>query len=94
MATSLLIVILLLAALAAILAGMAVFSNQRPPDPRLATMLDEIDEMKGLMNGIQKQLLQIERKLDKDMKESKNESREGMERIVERIERRLIEMAD
>jgi len=94
MATSLLIVILLLSALAAILAGMAVFSNQRPPDPRLATMLDEIDEMKGLMNGIQKQLLQIERKLDKDMKESKNESREGMERIVERIERRLIEMGD
>jgi hypothetical protein len=44
----LLLLILLLSALATILAGMGVFGNSRPPDPRLNSLLNDLDDMKGL----------------------------------------------
>lgn len=87
------IVILLVSAIAAILAGMAVFANQRPPDPRMNQVLDEIDELKGLLNQLQKQVMQIERKLDKDLKDAKTEGRDAIERLVERVERKVNELA-
>lgn len=91
MANAILVLILLLSALAAILAGMAVFSNSRPPDPRLGQVLDELDELKGVVNGLQKQLLTLERKIDKDSKDAKNESKENLDRLAERLERKITE---
>lgn len=91
MSNAILVLILLLSALAAVLAGMAVFSNSRPPDPRLGQVLDDLDEIKGLINGLQKQMLQIERKTDKDAKELKNESKENLDRLAERLERKINE---
>jgi hypothetical protein len=94
MASGILVLILMLCAISAILAGMGVFSNNRPPDPRLAQLIDDLDDLKGVVNQIQKQLLQIERKLDKDLKDSKNELRETLEQMAERIEKRVGELGE
>jgi hypothetical protein len=94
MANGILILILMLTAIAAILAGMGVFSNNRPPDVRLGQTLEDLDELKGVVNAVQKQLLQIERKLDKDLKESRTETREQLDKLGDRIDRRLAELAD
>ncbi len=91
MANAVLVLILMLSAISAILAGMAVFANNRPPDTRLGEVLNDLDEVKGLLQQVQKQVLQIERRLDKDMKESRNEIRESLDRVAERIERRFME---
>jgi hypothetical protein len=85
--------ILLLSALAAVLAGMAVFSNSRPPDGRLNQVLDELDEVKGLLNQLQKSVLQLERKNEKDQKDTKAEIKEVLEKVGERIDKRVQELA-
>ena len=90
----LLVLILMLSALAAVLAGMAVFSNSRPPDGRMGQVLDDLDELKGLVNQLQKSVLQLERKQDKDQKDGKAELKDLLERMAERIDKRLQELAD
>jgi hypothetical protein len=90
----LLVLILMLSALAAVLAGMAVFSNSRPPDGRLGQVLDDLDELKGLVNQLQKSVLQLERKQDKDLKDSKTELKDLLERMAERIDKRMQELTD
>lgn len=90
----LLVLILMLSALAAVLAGMAVFSNSRPPDGRLGQVLDDLDELKGLVNQLQKSVLQLERKQDKDQKDAKGELKDLLERLADRIDKRLQELTD
>jgi beta-lactam-binding protein with PASTA domain len=85
------ILILLVAALAAILAGMAVFSNSRPPDSRVNQVMDDLDEVKAAVNQLQKSVLQIERKMDKDQKDSRAELKDLLERVADRIDKRLQE---
>jgi hypothetical protein len=93
MSNGLLILILMLSALAAMLAGMSVFSNSRPPDARLNLVMDELDELKGLLNQLQKSILQMERKTEKDQKDAKGELREALDKVSEKIEKRIQEMA-
>ena len=93
MSNGLAILILMLSALAAMLAGMSVFSNSRPPDARLNLVMDELDELKGLLNQLQKSVLQLERKSDKDQKETKAELREVLEKVAERIDKRIQDIA-
>ena len=93
MSNGLLILILMLSALAAMLAGMSVFSNSRPPDGRLNLVMDELDELKGLLNQLQKSILQMERKTEKDQKDAKAELREVLEKVGEKIDKRIQEMA-
>lgn len=93
MSNGLAILILMLSALAAMLAGMSVFSNNRPPDPRLNQLIDELDEMKGLLNQLQKSILQLERKAEKDQRESRAEIKEVLEKVGERIDKRVQELA-
>jgi len=88
----LLLLILLLAALATVLAGMGVFSNSRPPDPRLNSLLNDLDDIKGMLSQIQKSVLQTERKLEKEVQISRNESREVVEKLAEVIDKRLKEL--
>lgn len=92
MGNGLLFLILLVSALAAILAGMAVFSNSRPPDARVNQVMDDMDEIKGLVNQLQKSVLQIERKMDKDSKDGRAELKDLLERMAERIDKRMQEM--
>jgi len=92
MGNSLLFLILLVSALAAILAGMAVFSNSRPPDTRVNQLMDDLDEIKGLVNQLQKSVLQIERKMDKDSKDGRAELKDLLERMAERIDKRMQEL--
>ncbi len=92
MGNSLLFLILLVSALAAILAGMAVFSNSRPPDARVNQLMDDLDEIKGLVNQLQKSVLQIERKMDKDSKDGRAELKDLLERMAERIDKRIQEL--
>jgi len=92
MGNSLLFLILLVSALAAILAGMAVFSNSRPPDARVNQLMDDMDEIKGLVNQLQKSVLQIERKMDKDSKDGRAELKDLLERMAERIDKRMQEL--
>lgn len=92
MGNSLLFLILLASALAAILAGMAVFSNSRPPDARVNQLMDDLDEIKGLVNQLQKSVLQIERKMDKDGKDGRTELKDLLERMAERIDKRMQEL--
>lgn len=93
MSNGLSILILMLSALAAMLAGMSVFSNNRPPDGRLNLVMDELDELKGLLNQIQKSILQLERKAEKDQKEAKAELKEVLEKVAEKIDKRIQELA-
>jgi len=93
MSNGLSILILMLSALAAMLAGMSVFSNNRPPDGRLNLVMDELDELKGLLNQIQKSILQLERKSEKDQKEAKAEMKEVLEKVAEKIDKRIQEIA-
>lgn len=91
MSNALAILILLVAALAAVLAGMAVFSNSRPPDGRINQVMDDLDEVKAAVNQLQKSVLQLERKLDKDGKDSRAELKDLLERVADRIDKRLQE---
>ena len=93
MSNGLAILILMLSALAAMLAGMSVFSNSRPPDARLNLVMDELAELKGLLNQLQKSVLQLERKSDKDQKEAKAELKEVLEKVAERIDKRIQDIA-
>lgn len=90
---ALLILILLLSALAAVLAGMSVFSNSRPPDARLNQVMDDLDEVKGLLTQLQKSVMQLERKMDKDQKDGRAELKDLLERMAERIDKRMQEIA-
>lgn len=93
MSNGLAILILMLSALAAMLAGMSVFSNSRPPDGRLNLVMDELDELKGLLNQIQKSILQLERKSEKDQKDTKAEMKEVLEKVADKIDKRIQEIA-
>lgn len=88
----LLLLILLLSALATVLAGMGVFSNSRPPDPRLNSLLNDIDDIKGMLSQLQKSILQTERKLEKEVQTSRTESREVVEKLAEVLDKRLKEL--
>ena len=88
----LLLLILLLSALATILAGMGVFSNNRPPDPRLNSLLNDIDDIKGMLSQLQKSVLQTERKLEKEVQISRTESREVVEKLAEVLDKRMKEL--
>ena len=65
-----------------------------PADGRLGQVLDDLDELKGLVNQLQKSVLQLERKQDKDQKDGKAELKDLLERMAERIDKRLQELAD
>jgi len=88
----LLLLILLLSALATVLAGMGVFSNSRPPDARLNSLLNDIDDLKGMLAQLQKSVLQTERKLEKEIQASRTESREVVEKLAEVLDKRLKEL--
>ena len=88
----LLLLILLLSALATVLAGMGVFSNNRPPDPRLNSLLNDLDDMKGMLSQLQKSVLQTERKLEKEVQVSRTETREVVEKLAEVLDKRMKEM--
>lgn len=88
----LLLLILLLSALATVLAGMSVFSNSRPPDPRLNSLVNDLDDIKGMLSQLQKSVMQTERKLEKEVQTSRNESRELIEKLAEVVDKRLKEL--
>ncbi|HEX4846208.1 MAG TPA: hypothetical protein VFV26_08315 [Geothrix sp.] len=88
----LLLLILLLTALAAVLAGMGVFSNSRPPDPRLNGLMNDLDDIKGVLSQLQKSVLQTERKLEKEIQSARNENREVVEKLADVLDKRLKEL--
>jgi hypothetical protein len=88
----LLLLILLLTALATVLAGIGVFGNSRPPDPRLNSLLNDLDDIKGMLSQIQKSVLQTERKLEKEVQISRTESREVVEKLADVLDKRLKEL--
>jgi len=88
----LLLLILVLAALATILAGLGVFGNSRPPDPRLNSLLNDIDDMKGMLSQVQKSVMQTERKLEKEIQAARNENREVVEKLADVVDKRLKEL--
>ena len=94
MSNGLAVLILLLSALSAMLAGMAVFSNSRPPDGRINQVMDELDELKALLNQLQKSVLQLERKIEKEQKGAQTETREILEKVAERIDKRLLDLGE
>ena len=87
MSNGLLLLIILLSAASAVLAGMAVFSNSRPPDNRVNQVIIEIEDLKGLIAQLQKSFLTLERKQEKDQKEARQELKEVMEKIAQQLER-------
>jgi len=88
----LLLLILMLTALATVLAGIGVFGNSRPPDPRLNSLLNDLDDIKGMLSQIQKSVLQTERKLEKEVQISRTENREVVEKLAEVLDKRLKEL--
>ena len=74
------------------LAGIGVFGNSRPPDPRLNSLLNDLDDIKGMLSQIQKSVLQTERKLEKEVQISRTESREVVEKLAEVLDKRLKEL--
>lgn len=93
MGNLLLFLILLVSSLAAVLAGMAVFGNSRPPDGRLNTVLDDLDEIKGAVAQLQKTIIQLERKMDKDSKDTRTELKDSLDRMEERLDKKFQELA-
>jgi hypothetical protein len=93
MANGLLAVTMILAALAALLAGIAAFSGNRPPDARINQVMDEMEEIKSLIMQMQKSVIQMERKNDKDAKDFRNELKELLERMADKIDKRFTELA-
>lgn len=87
MSNGLLLLIILLSAASAVLAGMAVFSNSRPVDNRVNQVLNEIEDLKGIMAQLQKSFLTLERKQDKEQKEGRQELKEILEKIAVQLER-------
>lgn len=87
-----LVVILLLCALCAILAGMAVFSNQKPPDPRMNLVINEMEELKGLVSQLQKSVMAMEKKMEKESRDARTEQREVMEKMGEHLDKKLKEL--
>ena len=85
----LLLLILLLSAFATILAGMGVFGTNRPPDSRLNSLLNDLDDMKGMLSQLQKSVLQTERKLEKEIQASRAENREVVEKLAEVVDKRM-----
>ena len=88
----LLLLILLLTALSTILTGMGVFSNSRPPDPRLNQVANDLEDIKNMLAQLKKAVLQAERKLEKEVQTSRNETREVIEKLAEVIDKRLKEL--
>lgn len=88
----LLLLILLLAALAAMLAGLGAFGTHRPPDPRVATLLRDLEDLKGAVLQVQKALGQTEKRLEKEVQTSRQETREVLEKLAEGLDRRLKEL--
>ncbi|MCL1894606.1 MAG: hypothetical protein FWG02_10335 [Holophagaceae bacterium] len=94
MPTSVGIVILLVSTISAILAGIAVFTNvrpERPDDPRVGLVFDSLEETKGMVNQVQKSLLTIEHRLEKDLKDFRSEVNEQFLKVYEAIDRALRE---
>ena len=94
MSNGLAVLILILSALAAMLAGMSVFSNSQPPDGRINQVMDEIEELKVILNQLQKSVLQLERKMEKEQKDTKTEIRDILEKVAERLDKRLVDLAN
>ena len=94
MSNGLAVLILILSALAAMLAGMSVFSNSQPPDGRINQVMDEIEELKVILNQLQKSVLQLERKIEKEQKDTKTEIRDILEKVAERLDKRLVDLAN
>ena len=92
-ANTLLLLILVLAALAAMLAGLGAFGQNRPPDARINQMMGEMDEMKSMIMQMQKSVLQLERRGEKDSKELRAEFKDVLERVADRIDKRIAELA-
>jgi hypothetical protein len=85
MPTAIGVVILLVATVAAILAGMAVFTNvrpEKPDDPRIGLIYDSVEETRGMVNQIQKSLLTMEHKAEKDNKDTKTELKDALDKIL------------
>jgi DNA-binding ferritin-like protein len=85
---------LLVSAIAAILSGVAVFTNVRieePPkdDPRIQQILDCVNEIKSLADDIHQFLPIVERKIDKDTKESRAEMKESFDKVVMYLDKLL-----
>jgi hypothetical protein len=55
--------------------------------------MDDLDEVKAAVNQLQKSVLQIERRMDKDQKDSRAELKDLLERIADRIDKSLRESA-
>ncbi len=91
-ASPLLLVILILCSLCAILAGMAVFSSSRPPDTRVNMVIQEMEELKGLVSQLQKSVMAMERKLEKESRDARTEQREVLERIGAEMDKRMKEL--
>jgi DNA-binding ferritin-like protein len=85
MPTAIGIVILLVTSVAAILAGMAVFTNvrpEKPDDPRIGQIYDGVEDIKGMVNQIQKSLLIMEQKTDKDTKDTRTEIKDSLDKMI------------
>lgn len=93
MGDGLLFLILLVSATAAVLAGMAVFSNNRPPDGRLHQVIEDLAATRETLSQVQKSLLQLERKIEKDGKDNRAELKDLLEKMAERLDKRLSELA-
>lgn len=91
-ASPLLLVILILCAVCAVLAGMAVFSSSRPPDVRVNMVIQEMEELKGLVSQLQKSVLAMDRKFEKENRDTRNEQREVMEKLAAELDKRMREL--
>jgi len=89
--TALGITILMISTVAAILAGVAVFTNitPEPPkdDPRVDTVLEDLAEIKATLEEIQKTLLLMERKIEKDANATKAEFKGHVDNSIITLEK-------
>ena len=95
--TALLIVILLISIVSSILAGVAVFTNVAPEppkdDPRVDQVIIGLEDIRATLEEIQKTLLLMERKIEKDAKEVSKGLIEHLDNVKITLQKNILDAA-
>jgi hypothetical protein len=84
------IMILIMSAIAAILAGIAVFTNvrpEKPDDPRIEPIREGVDDIRIKLDETLKTMMLMDAKFEKEFKDVRAEARDMYEKTIGSIDR-------
>jgi len=90
MPTSIAVMILIVATISAILAGIAVFTNirpEKPDDPRIGPLVEGVDDIRIKLDETLKTLMLLDAKTDKDHREMAAAATDNFEKTLVAIDK-------